>query len=277
MEEINSSSSGLTDWQLKLSYWYVTNKLFLRQLLVVFLIFVNCLFWGYIIYGVAYWGLTYNQINSQTASLLFSPSGSLANLEAMAPKQLKLSDVKTYNSGEDYDLLAEVNNPNSGWLAEFEYAFITNASSTVYFRSFALPGQRKILASMSSQDQNAVLEIKNVKWMKIADFVALQKERDYFTVSDQEFLAPTKAGNPSQVKLKITNDSAYSYWEGDIAVLLYGGSDVVAFGYVPLNQFKSGESRVIEFNWVQSLGSVVSLEVIPEINFVDSTNIMSQL
>jgi hypothetical protein len=274
MEEINSSSSGLTDWQLKLSYWYVTNKLFLRQLLVIFLIFINCALWGFIIYGVAYWGLNYNQINSQTASLLFSPSDSLVTLEAMAPKQLMLSDVKTYNSGEDYDLMAEVNNPNDGWLAEFDYAFITNTSSTVYFRSFALPGQRKILASMSSQDQNAVLEIKNVKWMKIADFTALQKERDYFTVSDQEFLAPTKAGNPSQVKLKITNDSAYSYWEGDIVVLLYGGSDVVAFGYVPLNQFKSGESRTIEFNWLQPLGSVVSLEVIPEINFADSANVM---
>lgn len=275
MEEFNSSTSGLSDWQLKLSYWYVTNKLLLRQLLVIFLVLINCIVWGYIIYGVAYWGLTYTQIKAQTAKLLFSSSEVLPTLEAIAPKQLQLSDVKAYNSGTDYDLLAEVVNPNTGWLAEFQYFFVTNASTSAYFSSFVLPGQRKMLASMSSQDQNAVLEIKSVKWTKIADFKALQKERDYFTVSEQEFLPPTKDGNPSQAKFIITNDSAFSYWDGDAVVLLYGGADVVAFGYVPLNQFKSGEVRPIEFNWLQSFGAISSIEVIPEINFADSSNIMS--
>lgn len=276
MEEITSSSSGLTDWQLKLSYWYVTNKLLLRKLTVVFLVIINCIFWGFNIYGLAYWGLTYRQINEQTTALLFSPNDSLAILEALAPQPLNLSEVRSYGSGNDYDLLAEVGNPNSGWLSEFEYAFIIEGKPAIYFKSFALPGRTKFLASISSQDQLATLQVRNVKWQKLADFEKIRSERDRFAVSEQEFLPPTREGNPAQAKFKISNESAFDFWDGNVLILLYGGSDVVAFGYLPLKQFKSGETRELEYNWTQSVGSIGSLEIIPEINYVASANIMSQ-
>lgn len=270
----SSSSSGLSDFQLKLSYFLVSNKLLLRKIFIVLMVLLNCLFWGFVIYGLALWGLDYQRLNKQTNDLLFDSNAILPSLEATKPQNLTVSDIQSFGSGSDrYDLMAEVRNTNTNWLATFDYAFIDNASTTVY-PGFALPGQRKILLALGKANSTARLQLTNIKWTKITDFPAIANNRERFLVENNVFIPAPKATDPSRVKFTISNQSPYSYWQAGLVVIIYSGSSAVAVNYLTIPQFVSGSTRNVEMNWINPLPSIDNMEIIPEINYLDPNNIM---
>lgn len=274
MPELQSSSSGLSDAQLKWSYFFVSNKLILRKILIVCLILINLGSWSYLIAGLAFWALDYEKVNRQTEDLLYGSSAVLAGIEESQPQPLNLSDIQSFNGGNNrYDLLAQVDNPNSDWLAEFDYAFAAGASSTKY-SGFALPGHSKVLLALSQESSQAQLEITNLRWTKIANFPEYQNNRDRFLLEDEAFLPASKTGNPSRVKFFLTNQSPYSYWEAGIVVFLYSGGNISAVNYITIPQFKSGDKRELELNWARSFSGIDGIEIIPEINYLDPANIM---
>lgn len=275
MADIPSSSSGLSDFQLKLSYFLVSNKLLIRKIYIVLLILFNCVFWGYVIYGFTIWAMDYQRLSQQTNDLLYGSSTVLPSIEAGKPKELQVSDIKSFGSEADrFDLMAEVVNPNTDWLATFDYVFTNNASTTKY-AGFALPGKRKILLALGKSEANSQLVISNIKWSKITDFAAIANNRDRFLIQDNVFIPATKDTNPSRVKFSITNESPYSYWETGLVVLLYSGSNMVAVNYLTIPQFLSGSTRQIEMNWTKPLPNVDNMEIIPEINFLEPNNLMA--
>lgn len=275
MADIPSSSSGLSDFQLKLSYFLVSNKLLIRKIYIVLLILFNCVFWGYVIYGFTIWAMDYQRLSQQTNDLLYGSSTVLPSIEAGKPKELQVSDIKSFGSEADrFDLMAEVVNPNTDWLVTFDYVFTNNASTTKY-AGFALPGKRKILLALGKSEANSQLVISNIKWSKITDFAAIANNRDRFLIQDNVFIPATKDTNPSRVKFSITNESPYSYWETGLVVLLYSGSNTVAVNYLTIPQFLSGSTRQIEMNWTKPLPNVDNMEIIPEINFLEPNNLMA--
>lgn len=274
MPEIQSSSSGLSDTQLKWSYFFVSNKLLLRKILIVILILINCGLWGYSIVGFSFWALDYQRLSNQTNGLLYSPSSVLSSIESMKPQPLNVSDIQSFGGDNNrFDLMSEVVNPNTDWLAEFDYAFIDNASTTKY-PGFALPGQRKILLALAQDSASARLEISNIKWTKITGFAAIKNNHDRFLLENDTFIPAAKKGDPSRVKFSLTNQSPYSYWEAGIVVFLYSGSSIAAVNYITIPQFMSESKRDIELNWTRALPNIDSIEIIPEINYLNPANIM---
>jgi len=270
----SSSSSGLSDFQLKVSYFLVSNKLLLRKIFIVLMVILNCLFWGYAIYGLALWGLDYQRLNRQTNELLFTSNAVLPGIEANKPQNLSVSDIQSFSNGSDrYDLMSEVKNPNANWLATFDYAFVDNVQATVY-PGFALPGQRKLLLALGKPDSSAKLQLTNIKWTKITDFPAIANNRERFLIENNIFIPALKAGDPSRVKFTISNQSPYSYWEAGLVVILYSGSSATAVNYLAIPQFVSGSTRNVEMNWIGSLPGIDNMEIIPEVNYLDPNNIM---
>jgi hypothetical protein len=275
MAELTPPTSGLSDWQLKLSYFYVSNKLLLRKLYILLLILISCLFWGYSIFGLAIWALDYSRLDHQTKVLMFSSAEVLPAVEALRPKSLNLSGVESFSGNEGrFDLMAYVENPNSDWLAIFNYAFIGNNASTTYFSSFALPGQQKFLLDLGKENSDGQLELDNVKWIRITDFSNLKINRERFAVNDIEFLPAEKSGDPSRVKFIIENESSYGFWDAGIVVLLHSGSNIVGVNFLTIPQFKTGDKRPVEMNWIRSLPAIDEVEVIPEVNYIDPKNVM---
>lgn len=275
MPENNLPTSGLSDWQLKLSYFYVSNKLLLRKILIVCLIALNCWLWGYSIYGLAIWALDYNRLKVQTQNLLFSSSDTLPILEALKPQPLALSDIESFaGTGDRYDLVAQAVNPNGNWSAQFEYAFIDDKASTTYFSAFALPGQKKILMDLGRASSNVRLEIRNLTWQKVTDYSELKFYRERFTVEDDQFFPATKIGDPSRLKFTLKNESPFGYWEAGIAIFLYSGGQAAGVNYLSIPQLKSGLSREVEINWLKPLPTIDSLEIIPEIDYLNEKNLM---
>lgn len=275
MVEVNPPSSELTDWQLKFSYWYVSNKLLLRKLFILLMILINCLLWSYVIYGLIVWGLTYETIQKQNEKLLFSSSPLLDIIESERPQQLSFSDINSFNvSGESFTLMSEGFNPNYQWLVEFEYSF-SGADGGKYFKSFILPGQRKLLLDSDRKTSDVNLEIRNIKWTKINNFPEIQNIRDRIDIFDQEFLAPSVIGDPSSLRFNIKNDSPFGYWEINLIAFLYSGGSRVSINYLTTYQLGAGDSRVIEMNWPENLPRIDSVEIISEVNYLNPNNIMS--
>jgi len=275
MAELQSSSSGLSDTQLKWSYFFVSNKLILRKLLIVLLVLANCGLWGYSVTGFAFWALDYSRLAQQTNDLLYSPSAVLTSIEASKPQALNVSDIQSFGGdGNRYDLMSQVSNPNADWMAEFNYAFVDHATTT-HYPGFVLPGERKILLALGQDSSVARLEVSDIKWTKITNFPDYKNNRERFLVENSSYIPAAKAGNPSRAKFSITNQSPYSYWEAGIVVFLYSGSSITAVNYLTIPQFKSGDKRDVELNWTRPLPSVDNMEVVPEINYLDPANIMA--
>ncbi len=274
MAELQTSSSGLSDTQLKLSYFYVSNKLILRKILIVVFILINCCFWGYAITGLAFWILDYERLTQQTNDLLYSSSAVLPAIEAVKPKPLDISEIQSFGGeGNRYDLMGQVANPNSDWLAEFDYSFI-DGTSTIKYPGFALPGSKKVLLALGQDNASAKLQLTDIKWQKITNFADYKNNRDRFLLENDAFVPAPKAGDPARVRFSLTNQSPYSYWEVGIVVFLYNGGNIVAVNYLTIPQFVSGSQRDIELNWTRPLPQIDSLEIIPEVNYLNPNNIM---
>lgn len=275
MNEVNPPSSELTDWQLKFSYWYVSNKLLLRKLFTLLMILINCSLWSYVIYGLIVWGLTYETIQKQNEELLFSASPLLNIIENEKPQQLSFSEIVSFNaSGESFNLMSEGFNPNYQWLVEFEYSF-SGDDDTKYFKSFILPGQKKLLLDSNRKTTNINLEIRNIKWTKINNFSELQNIRDRIDIFDQEFLPPSVIGDPSSLRFNIKNDSPFGYWETNLTAFLYSEGSRVSINYLTTYQLEAGDSRIIEMNWPENLPRIDSVEIISEVNYLNPNNIMA--
>ena len=59
-------------------------------------------------------------------------------------------------------------------------------------------------------------------------------------------------------------------------MFLYSGGNIVSADYLVLEQLKSGEKRLVAFNWSGKLPRLSKIEIIPEVNVFDESNIMPQ-
>jgi len=275
MEGANIPTSRLTDKQLKLSYWYVTNKLLLRKIFLAFLVILSVVLWLYVFYGLVSFMMDYQRIQQQTNELLFSSASTANGVESTKPVPLAIGEIQVLaGEGDSYDLFSEIGNSNAGWLATFDYIFKSGTSTKAIRRGFVMPGEQKILVDLSNIESTGQLEISNLKWERIAGFDKIKNERSRFTVEGEEFVSSAKTGDPNRVKFNISNGSPYSYWDVGLVIGLYSSGNLVSINYLPLRQFMSGENRAIQMNWLQNISAVDSIMVWPETNFLDPKNIM---
>lgn len=278
MPETNTpppTSSGLSDFQLKLSYFYVTNKLLLRKLLIALIIAIDALLWFYVIFSVIVWAIGYQSTQSQITNLLYSSDSSLAAIESLKPQSLSFSDPESFGSdGERFDLLSEASNPNGTWLAEFDYTFKSEGSTSTVYHAFVLPGGKKALLDLGRTSSAVKLEISNLKWTRVLDFSQTKNLRDRFEITDDQYIAPASALEPSRMKFTVNNRSAYGYWDVGVSVMLYSAGNLTAVNYISVPQLKAESSREVELNWPKSLPAIDSWQIVPEVNYLDDKNIM---
>ncbi len=270
-----TSSSDLTDSQLKLSYWYVTHKLSLRRAWRIFVIVVVCLIWSYIIWQLVIFGMTYKSLQQNIQTMLFSPDMSLSAIEKSAPQPLSISDMNVLGSNNEYNYLVQVNNSNNNWLAQFQYRFTTPSSTEQDFHSgFVLPGDHKYLMDLSKASPSASLEIRDMNWSKVNKFELTQNKMSQFIIDNIDITKPSNASDPTKVYFTIKNDSAYSYWEVDLQVLLMSNGSIVGINHIILNSFRYGENRGVNILWNNPVSNVDSAIVIPNLNILDGSNVM---
>jgi hypothetical protein len=283
----------LSEKELKFGYWFLTHKLLLRKILIIFLIVFSVGFFAYAIYGLVIELVVYGQsFNSAMQSLpqnLVNFSGYKAKNQA---KDLQVSSITVIaGAGERYDFVAKVKNPNPNWTVEsFDYQFITGIDEVDFNkdknapnpdrvkRSFILPGEEKYLVDLSVESKRRIgqarLDITNLKWRRVTDFATTQKEKFRFEISDVQFIPATATEISgklpiSQVTFNAANKSAYGFWNVGFYIILFKGSAMGGANYLSIDQFLSGQTRALTVNWFESLPNITQVQVVPEVNILD--------
>lgn len=270
---INPTDDGLSDRQLKISYWYITHKLSLRRLLAVVLSLAIFLLLFYTVWQLTFYLINYQASQERLNQLVFGGNQYLEAVENNKPATLGFSPVSSLAVGQGhYDYLVQANNPNPDWLVTFDYRLV---GSSQFKPTFVLPGETKYLMDIASSNVAGALEVVNLQWQRFNDYDALAGERLSFSVANDSFQAGEDSGAPSRLTFDLTNNSPYGYWEVGVSALLYNGGSIIGINHVVLPQVQAGETRSVQLNWPERLLRVNSFKILPEVNILDENNIMS--
>lgn len=268
---MSDSIDKFSDSELKASYWYITHKLILRRLLAIFLACASVAFWFFVIWQMVFYAIDYTKEIYLIGQMASGKNQWINVLDSRRPADLQFSSIESVNVDSNRnDFLGEVANPNANWLAIFNYTFEENGAVK---QDFILPGEKKYIMGLGIKgDANA--NISNVEWRKIPNYERLKDYRFQIEIANEEFKAGLKSGDPNTVEFDITNKSAYSYWSVGIQAFLYGNGSLSGVNAISMDKLKSGETRHVGINWNNQLPRIDSMEIVPDLNFLDENNIM---
>lgn len=271
---------------LKISYWYATNKVLLRRILIGALIAFCVITLGYGLWGFFdYYVLSYAKEKRMFDELVSFRAYTREWIGAHAPRPLEVGKVYVFTAKDKYDFLVKIENSSPLYWAEFDYQFSYSGRESGTYMGFTLPGEEKWLAGLAlasdSRPSNAKLDITDISWHRVdakevPDYESFVSEHLNINISDIEYLSEVSLDKGSFAKTLFTakNSTAYNYWQVGFYIIAYRGATPSAVNYVVLDKFRSGESRDVEVSWFDSLSQVSKIEVVPEVNIFDETNYM---
>lgn len=272
---------GFTSKELKRAYWWITHRDLILKIVKVSLIILNVCFWGYTVYGLTkYFFLDWQEEKNLEAGLTANYIDYSYWREKNKPQDLQLSGIQVFQlNGSRYDFLVQVVNPNANWAVNYiQYSFVfPGQKSETSKETFILPGQTKYLVNLgvdvTERLADVSLAVKNIKWQRVSNYQAWEKEALNLTIADAKFTSSEelKIGKLpiSKTSFKVRNNSSYNYWSSSFYVLLYQGSRIIGVSYLTKDYFDSGQVQNFEVTWFQNLSSPDRIEVIPDINILD--------
>jgi hypothetical protein len=281
----------LTERQLKFGYWFLTHKQKLKKILIIFLIVLNAGLWGYSIFRFS----LYFARSSLHEKVLLYLSRDLVDLRMRTkfrPKDLSLSTPKALLTGispqglSQYDFVVEVENPNPKWaITSLNYKFSWPGGASQPQQTFILPEQTKHLLALGQEvktrPQNIQCEFLEINWKRVKQPFLEKLAGLDISCENVKFIPASvsrKDGKeitfPAQVQFEAVNNTVYSFWQISFNVILLQGQIIVGVNSVPLEQFLSGQTRLVTATWTEKLARVTKVIVEPEVNILDPEVIM---
>lgn len=267
----------------KVSLWWVEHRAFLRRLGIILFIALDAvllLFGGWHLLDA--FAVSYDaEQNAVLRVVAYGQSDLHAYTAANAADDLEQSDGRVISIGNSrYDLYTTLTNPNDDWWAEFEYSFTVGDESTDVQEGFVLPSEEKPIAELAVEStspiQSASLKIENLRWHRIdhhavPDYPTWSSDRLNFSISTSSFEKETRFDGETfgRTTFTVENDTAFSYYDVGLFVLLLRGNSVVGVNRTSLSSLESGVEAEVTVNWFGTLPSVSQVQVIPELNIFD--------
>jgi len=284
MPNINGQPGRISNLKLKASYWYVTHKIQLKQGLIVSLIALSIMFYGFSLYRGAMILLVEDKASEQ--NLAYLPADFIDYQyfhQANKPKELRVLGFEAIGGRDgQYDFVAKIGNSNEKWIAEaVTIQLISHQDVMAEKVVFVYPQTEKYVAFFGQEvnGPTPALKIDKVDWQRYLEFENFAQPRLKFAISDIDFQSARESGirgelPVSVLNFKMANDTGYSYWSVGVQMILLSGSKVVGANYLALDQFISQETREVEMRWYESLGGVSQVEILPEVDILDPTSYM---
>lgn len=274
--------------KVRMAKWLLTHRAKFKRLLTAILISINLIIWGIVIYQFIIFiqqskshqetmiGLTKNLIDYQSYHQRVKP------LDLIISNQSVIFLGQTEDGIYRYDCVAEIENPNAQWVVtSFDYQFIWDNGSTEKKSSFIFPNEKKYIFS-SVQTKNRIISAE----LKIDHLSYLRKRPEMdskFQILNDlifenielipSFISDTKI-IPARLRIKASNQTAYSFWQVDAISALYRGEKIVYIIRTPIKEWLSGEVRNLEINLFSLRENITKIKVIPEVNILDSNVLM---
>lgn len=275
-----NGANHLTEKQIRFGLWWAKYKGFLKTMLVAALVVVNVLLWGRVVYTLFDYGvLSAGREQALERSLARGGLDWPNLLIGSRPLALEWSPPAVLASSRGSDLVSQVENRNPGWLARFHFR-ASLGDQAAEADDFLLPGNVKyVFASFPSARGAPSFNITDVRWERITprdaegDIAAFTASRANFVIEKAAFIPPAE-GLPARVGFEAVNQGAYSFWEPRFIVLLWRGSTLAGIQRAVIDQFKAGERRLAEINLIDRLTAISRVEVIPDVNVLDTAAYM---
>jgi hypothetical protein len=269
--------------ELKWGLWFVTHRVFLRKLGILLLGALNLFLFVYVAYNLLNFyfinrGTEKNLYRMLTASKLNYTR--VAEISQAQPLTIGLVDVLINDQG-NYDILAQVINPNASWYAasvtyHFENGEFKSAPQTTYI----LPLQEKYLLELNAKNlttlYTAELIFDSIQWNKTSHFAELRDKIWQFAISEPKFTTNgilEGTNTPvNHVDFTVKNASAYNFRQVDAVILLQRGGEALYINRLPIKDFSSGETRAMSLNIIERLPPATAIQVFPDVNILDETS-----
>lgn len=281
------STQNFTDKELERSYWFVTHRLLLEKIGIGIIVGINVLL---LIIGIYFVVDTFlikytsyrNSLRGLTQvhqSLVYAQSKQLNTVE-----QLNIGSPVTFNlvPGQ-VDVIVPITNPNSSYKADLEYRFVSGDFQTSWRSMTILPGASTYAYELGVPSEVSVrtaeIEFRNFGWDVVINYNKIKDERLNFVLEDAEFVPSVQASEeqapvPAKVDFTVLNNSAYSYREVGYIVLLYSGNVLSGVHYVRSDNVFAGARDEIELASFDTLTTISRVEVLPDVNILDQSNII---
>jgi hypothetical protein len=275
---------GVSMKTLEAGLWWTKNRKNLHTILVILLLLISIISWGYTIYGFGYYLLIgMNADERMIKDLAQSTVASQNYLNQAAAKNLVLSPVGYLTNESNYDIYETITNPNAKWWAVFDYCFKKGNGEKVCGREFILPGEKKYIIALaktfSSSPSDLTFSLSGLVWNKInnhviADWGVYRNDRLNLPVTNQLFTPAASNAASEKIALNsltftITNNTAYGYWEVPLTIILTDASRIVYLGSYTISDFSSHDSRDVKLTWPGITGNVNGISIIPNLNILD--------
>ena len=278
-----TNGQPISERKLALAYWYVTNKLLLKNILIAILIIFNVLFIAYLIYLLIFNLVIFQKDYQTILNNLLAINPDYQNLRvANLPQEIRVGQINIYPNNERYDIVAEISNSDPQWWASFDYQFQVSEDLTEKRNSFILPGETKKIVDLSvdNGDLASRLVLTNVNWQKEINYADLKKLRLKFDIQNVEYIPAKELGVGqelviSRVIFSIYNNTAFNYKNVSILILLKSGDAIVGVNQIGSGALKSGQTNNLESTFFQPLPRITSVEILPEVNILDENVYLS--
>lgn len=283
MSNLGGPPGQVTNWKIKLSYWYISNKLLLRQVLAGLLIALSVVLYGFsLYYGLLILVVENREYQQNITNLSYDLIDYDYFREANKPYDILIDGFDAINlGGGRYDFVAKIKNPNENHVAtKATFELIVGGELVDTTETFVYPGEEKYVAFFGVElDRfvSPVVSLKNVAWKRVHDFESYATPRLNFEINNTEFLNARDSGIKGELSIStlsfdVKNNTAFSYWNVGVYMVLLNDQRAVAANYVSLDNFLSGETRNVEVRFYESIPSVSVVEVLPEIEILEDSS-----
>lgn len=277
LEEVDLPE-GFSGQELRWSLWWIDNRDKLKKLGIIAFIALDALLisigaWGFLDW-LAIGGISEERAIRQLTSPTYAQLGGKIDLREVTfgtPIVLSLPDSK-------YDIIIPVENHNPRYWVELSYRVVIGGEESPLRETFVLPGQSKLLAELGLERRagpgQVELKVEERSWHRVdahevPDLETWSESRLAIEMSDAEFVAAPTGEKGGVSRFTLSNDTAFSYYDGEVLVFLYRGSALVGANKVRLDQLLSNDSRDMEIYWYQPLPQITRTEVQFDVNIFD--------
>jgi len=274
---------GMTLRKMNFGLWLSLNRKRIWRIVIILLIAVSALMFIYSTYNYIYYFLYGRQADKELINEITSNQiDTAAYREANAPQDLELGSVSVFSVQGKYDIFVPLNNVNAKHTGSFDYCLQdVNEADIICDHSFILPNSKKSIVivgqELSDRPQGLKMVIKNIFWQRlnahsIPDWNEYKNNHLNLEISDLKYTAPdTRSKAPfHSLSFTATNFTPYHFAKLPLDVILYNGNLVSGVNMYNLDNFLSGEQREISFSWPAAGERVSKVEVLPDVNILDS-------